>query len=384
MKKIITFCISLLLFSTIQLVAQINAPQSFNYTGSNWDKYNDHQLTIVVLDTSVGGTKLITEQIIKNGRLNVSGKMLFPQNAFFGLYNPDGDFVYKKEFIIEPGELKLDLDGKTNDLIVSGGKYNPIFLKIQKDSKYLALLKKVTDFSSSMKPEDFRNDTLKRNKYLELNRAANTYKTEAYNQIRFHNSDPLARLLAMYHSDKSVRYLEQLNDLEKELGELPEIVYLKYSLEAAKRRTENRVTITTGSVIKDFSGNDLNGNTFHLNKILVQNKYTLVEFWASWCGPCRAEIPNMKKAYKKFNEKGFEIISFSLDHEKDRWMKASEEEALPWINVGDLLAYKSPVVTMFGINGIPANYLVDPSGKIIAMNLRGDKLDEKLSGLLGM
>ena len=87
----------------------------------------------------------------------------------------------------------------------------------------------------------------------------------------------------------------------------------------------------------------------------------------------------MKTAYQKFDSKGFEIVSFTLDDEGERWKKASEEEQLPWINVGDLLAYKSPVVRMFGINGIPANYLVDSSGKIIAKALRGKNLDDNLS-----
>ena len=90
----------------------------------------------------------------------------------------------------------------------------------------------------------------------------------------------------------------------------------------------------------------------------------------------------MKKAYERFNKKGFQIVSFTLDHDRVRWEKASTEEKLPWVNVGDLLAYKSPIVKMFGISGVPANYLVDSSGKIIAMNLRQNNLDEKLAELL--
>lgn len=90
----------------------------------------------------------------------------------------------------------------------------------------------------------------------------------------------------------------------------------------------------------------------------------------------------MKKAYENFKNKGFEIVSFSLDHEMKRWKKASEEENLPWINTGDLKAQKSPVVKMYGVSGIPANFLVDKTGTIVAKDLRQDALDSKLEELL--
>lgn len=381
MKKSFISLAILLTTCCCSTFAQSHISGPFNYSGSNWDKYNGHRMTIVVLDTSVGRTHLIAEQIIKDGKFNVTGTLAQPQNAFFGLYNPNGDFVYKQEFIIEPGKLKIDLDKKTEDIIVTGGKYNLLFDSINKDPEYLNKVKAFNDYEATLKKEDFKNEEIEK-KYKELRKAPYDFLWSKYDDIRFNSPDPYARLLAIYHSNRSIKYDKQLDDLEKELGPLPEIIYLRYSLKAAEERNKNRVMITVGSIIKDFNSNDINGKPFHLADVLTQNKYTLVEFWASWCGPCRAEIPNMKTAYQEFNKKGFEIVSFTLDDEGDRWKKASNEENLPWINVGDLLAYKSPVVRMFGINGIPANYLVDPSGKIIAKDLRGKKLDEELSNLL--
>jgi len=382
MKKIIASFLPLIILFGTRGVAQNKKANTFNYTGSRWEKYEGDRLTIEVLDTSVGGTKLIAEQIIKNGKFNVSGVIQYPQNAFFGLYNPNGDFVYKQEFVLEPGKLKIDHDNVTDNIIVTGGKYNPIFMAINNDPDCIAKSKAVDDYAASLKQADFKNDSVNK-KYTDLWNAAYKCKTDKYNVVRFNNPDPYVRLLAIYHSNRS-KMDEQLNELEKQIGTLPEMVYLRYSANAAKLRQNNSVTIKVGSVIKDFNANDLNGKAFHLADLLKENKYTLVEFWASWCGPCRAEIPNMKTAYEKFHKKGFQIVSFTLDHERDRWIKASTEEKIPWINVGDLLAFKSPVVKMFGINGIPANYLVDSSGKIIAMNLRGGNLDEKLAELLGM
>lgn len=382
MNKLITSLFLLFLFSGMQVIAQNDKAKNFHYTGFNWEKYEGHRLTIVVLDTSVSGTKLLAERIIKNGTIDVTGKIKYPQNAFFGLYNPNGDFVYKQEFIAEPGNLKIHRDNVTDNISVTGGKYNPLFDAIANDPDCIAKAKKYKEYEASLKQSDFEIDSVKK-KYTELRNASYKCPMDKYDAVRFNNPDPYARLLAIYHSSRS-KMDDQLNELEKQIGTLPEIVYLRYNANAAKLRQSNSVTIKTGSIIKDFNADDLNGKAFHLTDVLKENKYTLVEFWASWCGPCRAEIPHMKTAYEKFNKKGFQIVSFTLDHERNRWVDASTQEKLPWINVGDMLAYKSPVVKMFGINGIPANYLVDPSGKIIAMNLRQEKLDEKLAELLGM
>lgn len=368
----------MLIWSMNDAIAQSKA---FNYSGTHWEKYNGHKLQIVVLDTSVAGTRLIAEQVIQNGEFNVSGKLANPQNAYFGLYNPEGDFVYKQEFIVEPGSIKIDLDTSTDGIIVKGGKYNPVFEAIKNDPVYLEKEKSLRDFISGIKDGEFKNDSVKK-RYMDLYELANNYVTQKYNEIRFHSPDPQARLLAISHSDSRIDYGKELDELQEKLGPLPEIVSLRARLQARKERQENSSAIKIGSIIKDFSAKGIQGNSFHLASVMRKNKFTLVEFWASWCGPCRAEIPHMKEAYQKFRAKGFEIVSFTLDHERNRWEKASTEENLPWINVGDLLAFKSPVVRMFGIGGIPANYLVDSSGKIIAKDLRQENLDKKLEELL--
>lgn len=355
---------------------------NFSYTGSNWAKYEGHLMTMVVLDTSVSGIHLLAEQHIKDGKFNVTGYIEYPQNAFFGLYNSDGDFVYKQEFVIEPGKLVIDRDEKTNGINVIGGKYNPIFIGLEKDEKYVALKQNLADFEEKAYSGEIKYDNTSEKLYDSLKRAVSRYRSNAYNEIRFNNPDPYARLLAIYHSDRS-RFDEQLSELESEIGMVPEIVYLRYSAKAARERSQNNQTVKLGTVIKDFDSETIDGQPFHLATSLKENKYTLVEFWASWCGPCRAEIPHMKTAYERFHDKGFEIVSFTLDHERNRWEKASNDENLPWINVGDLLAFKSPVTKMFGIGAIPANYLVDNTGTIIAKDLRQDNLDSKLEELLG-
>lgn len=114
----------------------------------------------------------------------------------------------------------------------------------------------------------------------------------------------------------------------------------------------------------------------------LKGKVVLIDFWASWCGPCRKEMPNVVKAYAKFKNKGFEIYGVSLDKEKDRWVEAIAKDGITWPQVSDLLQWGSSVVGLYNIQGIPYTVLIDKEGKILAKNLRGDELDKKLTEVL--
>jgi peroxiredoxin len=138
----------------------------------------------------------------------------------------------------------------------------------------------------------------------------------------------------------------------------------------------NMTAVKVGDVAPDFSLPDPSGKKISLSSF--RGKYVLVDFWASWCKPCRMENPNVVKAYQQYKDKNFTVLGVSLDKKKEAWVQAIQADGLSWNHVSDLKFWDSAVVPLFGINAIPTNFLLDPQGKIIAANLRGDALEQKL------
>ena len=137
---------------------------------------------------------------------------------------------------------------------------------------------------------------------------------------------------------------------------------------------------TIGSVAPDFTMNDTEGKPFTLSQL--KGKYVLVDFWASWCGPCRGENPNVVAAYNKFKNKNFTILGVSLDDNKEKWLQAIKADKLKWQQVSDLKGWENVTVSLYGYDGIPYNVLLDPQGKIIATSLRESALQAKLMEVL--
>lgn len=191
-------------------------------------------------------------------------------------------------------------------------------------------------------------------------------------------------------------YLVSVEALRDAVGHLPDNIEqydtlfrgLKKTVRNSKEGKELRKTIDAfmavriGAIAPDFTQADTSGNTVHLKDL--RGKYVLLDFWASWCYPCREENPNLVRAFNQYKNRNFTVLGISLDQpgKQDAWTKAIREDGLSWLHVSDLKYWKNEVALLYSVRSIPQNFLLDPNGKIIAANLRGEELLSKLQELL--
>ena len=175
------------------------------------------------------------------------------------------------------------------------------------------------------------------------------------------------------------------DDLVKEGVVFASHPYLKKTrdeIEAILKPKDSPKTAFIGQQYTDLEMADPDGKMHKVSELVGEGKYVLVDFWASWCGPCRAEMPNVLEAYNKFHDKGFEVIGVSFDQKKEAWVKAVGELKMPWLQISDLKGWKCAAAPIYKVDAIPDNILIDPQGKIIDRALRGKALHKRLERLL--
>ncbi|MBV8255981.1 MAG: TlpA family protein disulfide reductase [Chitinophaga sp.] len=198
--------------------------------------------------------------------------------------------------------------------------------------------------------------------------------------IRMHQNSPVILM--------ALDFLHPTKDKALIASELDRLIKKYPYLEEAKRKKADialaeEIARKTGigATAMNFKQNNVGGKAVQLSD--YRGKYVLLDFWASWCGPCRAENPNVLDNYEKYHSKGLEILGVSLDNSKDAWVKAIKDDGLTWEHVSDLKGWKNQVAKEYNIRAVPSNFLIDKEGKIIGVNLRGDELTQKLQEIFG-
>ena len=163
---------------------------------------------------------------------------------------------------------------------------------------------------------------------------------------------------------------------------LPKTYKTMPSIEKLGERAEALIRVGIGKQFTDIEAPDAEGNMVKLSDVVKANKYVLLDFWASWCGPCMGEVPYLVADYAKYHELGFEIFGVSLDSNREAWINAIKTKELVWKNVSTVQGWAEPAAADYAVSAIPANFLVDSEGTIVATDLRGEALGQKLEELL--
>jgi len=290
---------------------------------------------------------------IENGKFIIKGQLTEP--SFIVLVF--GDQPPAIPMFIDNSKINITGDKNNLDkLSITGSKSQDEF----------------AEYSKEMKPYDslFIPDTKKD--------AASIAAVEkiSENFVKKHPSSyvaPIAIIRVMQSSENEVLAEKLYQLLTKEVKSSQLSQYVNQQLALAKINP-------IGSQVANFSQEDTSGRPVKISSF--RGKYVLIDFWASWCRPCRAENPNVVAAFNKYHDKNFTVLGVSLDQAKPAWMSAIHMDGLTWTHISDLKGWGNQVASLFHVVSIPQNLLIDPNGKIIAKNLRGEALDNKLEEIL--
>lgn len=356
--------------AAVALFATLAQAQNVNYTVKGVVADSVKSVSVLVNEDYKNTSKVD----VKNGKFTVNGTA--DKNAFITVgYNGYGRQGVNVAFVNDGKPVEVNI----KDMTVKGSDINNQFGEIQKktntsNAKMNALVKEYMAIRQSKEEKDKARRGEIEKEGFEMEKT-NFDDLMAY--CKAHKSDVTpAYFMRSIADDLEYDELKDLLDTKAAYYNHPMTNYAKRTLASLELRRP-------GKMYTDFEMNDVNGKPHKLSEWAGKGNYVLVDFWASWCGPCRAEMPNVVETYKKYHSKGYEVVGVSFDNQLNAWKAAIEKLGLTWPHISDLKGWKSLASDLYGIKAIPANILLDGTGKIVAIDLRGDALQNKLKEIYG-
>lgn len=372
MKKI-AFILS---FVALLLASCQKESNKYTVTGTNVPaELNGKMIYISTMDSLLEKHIKIDSAMIENGAFKLEGEFTFGPSIATLSFNQWWEINPRQqpiEFILEPSDITILYDSIFS--VVKGEYHNIEFQKIKSSENDLR------EFYNQQRPlrKAAKGDFAK----TEELRLEGRNKSDAHNAkvIEFIKNIDNSRIGVMSFINNYYGF-EPETRLEL-ISLFPEEYRLTKWVAKIKESTDAEIATAEGKPYRDVVGKTTEAKELSLSEVLAKNEYVLLDFWASWCGPCIGEIPNMKKAYEAFHKKGFEIFGASADEREKDWLSALDEHKMPWIHVKLDGAWDSQGMRDYGVQGIPHTVLIAKDGTIVAKNIRGDELSHKLQELL--